>query len=69
MQIRQLEALQVMAKSAGSKVIFVPMSLIGEGSSGGAMFNEDGPVASGSGEGRHTTGAIPAAILNSMSNV
>lgn len=70
MQIRQLEALQVMAKSAGSKVIFVPMSLIGEGSGGGGMFNEDGgPVASGSGEGRHTTGAIPAAILNSMSNV
>lgn len=27
MQIRQLESLQAMAKSAGSKVIFVPMNL------------------------------------------
>jgi erythrocyte band 7 integral membrane protein len=30
MQIRQLEALQTMAKSAQSKVIFVPMQLQGD---------------------------------------
>ena len=30
MQIRQLEALQAMAKSAQSKVIFVPMQLQGD---------------------------------------
>lgn len=30
MQIRQLEALQTMAKSAHSKVIFVPMTLQGD---------------------------------------
>jgi len=39
MQIRQLDALQSMAKSANSKVIFVPMNLVGEGS-GGGMFTE-----------------------------
>ncbi|KAI5475017.1 hypothetical protein MNV49_002109, partial [Pseudohyphozyma bogoriensis] len=29
-QIRQLESLQAMAKNAGSKVIFVPMNLVGQ---------------------------------------
>ncbi|GEM09115.1 stomatin family protein [Rhodotorula toruloides] len=33
-QIRQLEALQSMAKTAGSKVIFVPMNLFGGGQGG-----------------------------------
>ncbi|BGO89132.1 hypothetical protein NBRC10512_003544 [Rhodotorula toruloides] len=37
-QIRQLEALQSMAKTAGSKVIFVPMNLFG-GGQGGAGDN------------------------------
>lgn len=40
MQIRQLEALQAMAKNANSKVIFVPMQLqsdvMGQVSQGGA---------------------------------
>ena len=42
MQIRQLEALQVMAKSASSKVVFVPMHLQSE---------VVGPVAGSSGSG------------------
>lgn len=60
MQIRQLEALQNMAKSASSKVIFVPMSLIGE-NSGGGMF-------AGEGSGQGTSATMPA-ILNSMAQV
>lgn len=59
MQIRQLEALQGMAKTANSKVIFVPMSLIGDGgeNGGGGMFT-----------GGASTSAIPA-VINSMSEV
>jgi erythrocyte band 7 integral membrane protein len=56
MQIRQLEALQAMAKSANSKVVFVPMSLIGEGRDG-AMF-----------DGGASTSMAPA-ILNSAANI
>lgn len=49
MQIRQLEALQSMAKSSGSKTIFVPMSLTQGGSfAGGSTYvQEDGKVAGG----------------------
>ncbi|GAA6042657.1 hypothetical protein JCM8097_008272 [Rhodosporidiobolus ruineniae] len=35
-QIRQLESLQAMAKTANSKVLFVPMNLMGGGASGSA---------------------------------
>lgn len=51
MQIRQLEALQAMAKSANSKVVFVPMQLQsdvgsqlggGAGPSRAAVMNESG---------------------------
>ena len=65
MQIRQLEALQNMAKSAHSKVIFVPMSLIGE-NSGGAMFNEGSQNPQSQQQG---TSAMMPALLNSMSEV
>jgi len=34
MQIRQLEALQAMARTAGAKVVFVPMNLSGMGAAG-----------------------------------
>ncbi len=61
MQIRQLEALQAMAKTANSKVVFVPMSLIGDGSGGG---NDGGGMFSGGA----STSAVPA-IINSMSEV
>jgi regulator of protease activity HflC (stomatin/prohibitin superfamily) len=64
MQIRQLEALQVMAKSANSKVIFVPMSLVGDGGSGG-MF--EGTSARGGGGGGGPLSQ--PAILNSLTDV
>lgn len=51
MQIRQLEALQTMAKSASSKVIFVPMHLDG---------GDNVPGASGSGGGAYSAGMINA---------
>lgn len=57
MQIRQLEALQAMAKTANSKVVFVPMSLVGEGGSDSNMFT-----------GEASTSAVPA-VINSMSEV
>jgi len=54
MQIRQLEALQAMAKTANSKVVFVPMQLqsdvVGSTSGSGARAmigseaGEDGPA-------------------------
>jgi erythrocyte band 7 integral membrane protein len=71
MQIRQLEALQQMAKSANSKVVFVPMQLQtdvvgqlnkqGSGSGSTAMIQEE------SGEGANP--ALRAGLLSSMSNV
>ncbi|KAG8798641.1 hypothetical protein FRC16_006827 [Serendipita sp. 398] len=66
MQIRQLEALQSMAKSANSKVIFVPMSLIGEGSGAraGAMFS-----GNDRGEGTSAGNVMTPAMINSMSEI
>ena len=46
MQIRQLEALQAMAKSASSKVVFVPMQLQND-----VISQVAGPSGSGSGSG------------------
>lgn len=77
MQIRQLEALQQMAKQSSSKVIFVPMQLqsdvIGQMASGQGGV---GGIASGSGgamrEGGGSDGmgsSTKAAILNSISEV
>lgn len=68
MQIRQLEALQQMAKSAGTKVVFVPMQLqsdvIGQISS-----SQAGPsvVRDESGEGLGAIGR--AGLLSSISDV
>lgn len=72
MQIRQLEALQQMARSANSKVVFVPMQLQSDIASQLAGGNQ---IASGSaailgdeaGEGLGAAGR--AALLNSVSNV
>ena len=69
MQIRQLEALQAMAKSAQSKVVFVPMNLqndvvgqLGVGSSSAGA----GPSAiQEAGEGS----AARAGILDSMAHI
>ena len=67
MQIRQLEALQSMAKTANSKVVFVPMQL---------QSDVVGQVASGSGvrgmigsEAGEDSLAGRAGLLNSMANV
>jgi len=71
MQIRQLEALQQMAKSASSKVVFVPMQL--QQDIMGSFNNNQNAGASGSvirdesGEGTGTVGR--AALLNSASNI
>lgn len=74
MQIRQLEALQVMAKTANSKVVFVPMHL--QSDVVGQLASEAGPSGSGgmgaavrqeTGEG---SGAVArAGLLNSVSEV
>lgn len=65
MQIRQLEALQAMAKSANSKVVFVPMHLQGDvGASGSGIT---AAVQSESGEGLGSAGR--AGLLNSMAGV
>jgi regulator of protease activity HflC (stomatin/prohibitin superfamily) len=73
MQIRQLEALQQMAKSGNSKVIFVPMQLqsdvvsqlaSGSGTSSGAMITNEG------GDGMTSMGSAgKVGILNSMSEM
>lgn len=71
MQIRQLEALQVMAKTASTKVVFVPMNLqsdvvgqmAGSSTSGGVSA---GQLQSETGE----DGAVGrVGVLNSMANI
>lgn len=74
MQIRQLEALQVMAKTANSKVVFVPMQLqsdvVGKVASGSGSGNQqaiDAAVGEESGEGLGSVGRM--GVLNSMSHI
>lgn len=80
MQIRQLEALQSMAKSGSSKVIFVPMQLqsdvISAAASGsnqwqGGQGSSQGQIAGGSQSptGEVTSGARGAGILSAMSDI
>lgn len=75
MQIRQLEALQQMAKGANAKVVFVPMTLqsdIGGQLAGGSGSGGNGIAAIAAGEaGDETTGgpAGRAGLLSSMANV
>jgi len=65
MQIRQLEALQNMAKTANSKVVFVPMQL--QNNLGTKLASNE---ASGSGSGiEETDAAGRAAIMSSMSQL
>lgn len=70
MQIRQLEALQTMAKSAGSKVIFVPMQLqsdvVGQMTSQASNLGAIGQSESGEG-GMGSAGR--AGLLNSVSQI
>jgi erythrocyte band 7 integral membrane protein len=68
MQIRQLDALQGMAKTSSSKVIFVPMNLqsdvIGQ-------LAQQQQTADGQGEGSSTGSgpAYAAGMINSVANV
>ena len=76
MQIRQLEALQAMAKSASSKVVFVPMQL--QSDVIGQVANQAGASGSGSGSnaviqeesGEGLGGAVArAGVLNSVDHI
>ena len=72
MQIRQLEALQAMAKSASSKVVFVPMQLqsdvIGQVAANGAgPSGSNNVLREESGEGFGAPSR--AAMLNAMTDV
>ncbi|KAK8844623.1 hypothetical protein IAR55_006470 [Kwoniella newhampshirensis] len=71
MQIRQLEALQNMARSAGSKVVFVPMNLGGMGAAGIDNVTQQIAASShddGHGESSHGL-ASNAGLITSMANV
>jgi erythrocyte band 7 integral membrane protein len=74
MQIRQLEALQNMAKSAQSKVVFVPMQLqtdvtsqLLQGTNGQGSSSPPGMIAEEAGE--PTGAAGRAGLLNSVANM
>ncbi|RXK36669.1 stomatin family protein [Tremella mesenterica] len=70
MQIRQLEALQAMARTAGAKVVFVPMNLNTMGSSG--MDSVAQQIAASVHADNAEAGPGPATnagLLSSMANV
>ncbi|WVQ93925.1 hypothetical protein IAU59_001003 [Kwoniella sp. CBS 9459] len=80
MQIRQLEALQNMARTSGSKVVFVPMNLGTMGAAGMdgntaqqiASISRDGESAHSGPSGYHTDGhgtASNAGLISAMANV
>jgi len=65
MQIRQLDALQGMAKTSSSKVIFVPMNL--QSDVIGQLARQQ--VADGEGEGGSAGPAYTAGMINSVANI
>lgn len=71
MQIRQLEALQQMAKSGNTKVVFVPMQL--QSDVVGQLASGSNAQASGSGlrneVGENLSGASHAGLLTSMADM
>lgn len=73
MQIRQLEALQAMAKTASTKVVFVPMQLQSDVVGKMAAAGEPGPSAYGSavkGELGESMGDIArVGLLNNVSDM
>lgn len=73
MQIRQLEALQQMAKSANSKVVFVPMQLqsdVGSQLSGAAGSSNYGAMLQNESTNDSTVGvASRVGVLNSVAEV
>lgn len=58
LQIRQLESLQAMARSANSKVIFVPMNL----------FSSEGSGSSSASGGAKSNSGMSAGMLEAMAN-
>jgi len=75
MQIRQLEALQQMAKTANSKVVFVPMQLQSDvqnqlaSGSGGGNGGNFGSVISEANDSSGMGQAGNVGMLNSMANI
>lgn len=77
LQLRELEALQAMAKSAGSKVVFVPMNLgsgqllkeSGLGSVNVAGSSGSAPAAGPSDGGVRSAGPMNIASLNQLSEM
>ncbi|KIO31101.1 hypothetical protein M407DRAFT_241981 [Tulasnella calospora MUT 4182] len=67
MQIRQLEALQAMAKTASSKVVFVPMQLQSDIIS--TMARQEGGQAGFSSPGAGPSAASNAGLLQSMASL
>ena len=72
MQIRQLEALQAMARSSSSKVVFVPMNLSGMGAAG--MDHVAQQMAASGHEGDYNAQAGPgpasnAGLISAMASV
>jgi erythrocyte band 7 integral membrane protein len=65
MQIRQLEALQAMAKTASSKVVFVPMSLQTD-VAGQLCGQTNSMIAQEAGEG---SSSAQAGLLTSMADM
>lgn len=66
MQIRQLEALQTMAKTASSKVVFVPMQL--QSDVVGMLANGQGSSSQG-GQSDAMSGATRAGVLSSIADM
>lgn len=69
MQIRQLEALQQMAKSGNTKVVFVPMQLQSDVVGQLASGNNYNAEASGSGTGEGLSGASRAGLLTGIADM
>ena len=69
MQIRQLEALQQMAKSANSKVVFVPMQLQSDVVGQMAQQQQQQAVGSSQGEGDTFGAAGRAGLLGAIGDV
>jgi regulator of protease activity HflC (stomatin/prohibitin superfamily) len=72
MQIRQLEALQNMARTAGSKVVFVPMNLNTMGGAGMDGIQQQIAASARDGHHEHFDGhnlTTQAGLLTSVANV
>jgi len=69
MQIRQLEALQNMARTAGAKVVFVPMNLSGMGAAGMDSSVAQQMASAATSDNAGPGPATNAGLISSMANV